>query len=160
MNINILKQISLLSLFLGGALGVLTPIPFVDGLALWTVLLGSAPIVIIFMLKMKMLDIQTVKESIVLGSIIGFISLVGFALFYIPITVVLMKLFHYSANQGMGIIVSQANLLVFIIFIIFVGILSATINAFSGFLTFYGVDLYKMLNKKNEKFEVKDNDGI
>lgn len=155
MNKNVLKQISLLSLFLGGALGVITLIPFINGLAFWILMCASAPIVILFMLKMEMIDIQTVKESIVIGSIIGFVSFIGFSIFYIPLTVLLMKLFHYSTNYGMSITLSQASLLLIIVFVLFVSILCATVNAFSGFLTYYGVDLYKMLNKKDEIFKLK-----
>ena len=158
MNTNILKQISILSLFLGGALGAITSIPYIDGIAFWILMCLSAPIIILFMIKMEMLDIQTVKESIVIGSIIGFVSFIGFSIIYIPITVLLIKLFNYASNYGMAVTLSQASFLLIVVFVLFVSVLSATINAFSGFLTYYGIDLYKMLNKKDDSFNLENYD--
>lgn len=155
MNTNILKQISLLSLFLGGALGIITVIPFIGELAFWILMCASAPIVILFMMKMEMLDIQTVKESVIIGSIIGFISFIGFSIFYMPITVLLIKLFNYSTNYGVSLALSQASFGLIIVMVLFISVLNATVNAFSGFLTYYGIDLYKILNKKDEQFKLK-----
>ena len=95
MNTNILKQISLLSLFLGAALGVITLIPFIGELAFWVLMCAASPIVILFMMRMEMINIQTVKESVVIGSIIGFVSFIGFSIFYMPISVLLIKIFNY-----------------------------------------------------------------
>ena len=155
MNTNILKQISLLSLFLGGALGVITVIPYIGELAFWVLMCASAPIVILFMMKMEMISIQTAKESVVIGSIIGFVSFIGFSIFYMPITILLIKLFNYSTNYGVSLALSQASFGLIIVMVLFISVLCATINAFSGFLTYYGIDLYKMLNKKDETFKLK-----
>lgn len=155
MNTNILKQISLLSLFLGAALGVITLIPFIGELAFWVLMCAASPIVILFMMKMEMIDIQTVKESVVIGSIIGFVSFIGFSIFYMPISVLLIKIFNYSTNYGVSLALSQASFGLIIVMVLFISVLSATVNAFSGFLTYYGVDLYKMLNKKDENFKLK-----
>ena len=155
MNTNILKQISLLSLFLGGALGIITVIPYIGELAFWILMCASAPIIILFMMKMEMIDIQTVKESVIIGSIIGFISFIGFSIFYMPITVLLIKLFNYSTNYGVSLALSQASFGLIIVMVLFISVLCATVNAFSGFLTYYGIDLYKMLNKKDEQFKLK-----
>ena len=155
MNTNILKQISLLSLFLGGALGVITLIPFIGELAFWVLMCAASPIVILFMMKMEMIDIQTVKESVIIGSIIGFVSFIGFSIFYMPISVLLIKLFNYSTNYGVSLALSQASFGLIAVMVLFIGVLSATVNAFSGFLTYYGIDLYKILNKKDENFKLK-----
>ena len=155
MNTNILKQISLLSLFLGAALGVITLIPFIGELAFWVLMCAASPIVILFMMRMEMINIQTVKESVVIGSIIGFVSFIGFSIFYMPISVLLIKIFNYSTNYGVSLALSQASFGLIIVMVLFISVLSATVNAFSGFLTYYGIDLYKMLNKKDENFKLK-----
>lgn len=155
MNTNLLKQISLLSLFLGAALGVITLIPFIGELAFWVLMCAASPIVILFMMKVEMIDIQTVKESVVIGSIIGFISFIGFSIFYMPISVLLIKLFNYSTNYGVSLALSQASFGLIVVMVLFISVLSATVNAFSGFLTYYGIDLYKILNKKDETFKLK-----
>lgn len=160
MNINILKQISLLSIFLGAALGVITVVPFVGEIAFWTLMCLSAPLVLCFMIFIHVLEIKDVKESVILGSVAGFVSFIGFSLFYIPLVIILAKFFQIYPNYGVSVSLSNASLGMIIILVIFMGILNATVNAFSGFLTYYGIDMYKMLSKKEEKFEVKDNDGV
>ena len=98
MNTNILKQISLLSIFLGAALGVITIIPFIGEIAFWVLMCFVAPLVLCFMIYNGALLIQDVKESVVLGSIVGFVSFVGFSVFYIPLVVLLAKVFQIYPN--------------------------------------------------------------
>ena len=162
MNTNILKQIAFLSLFLGAILGVITVIPFIGQFAFWTLMCASAVIVILFMIWIGNLEIQTVQESAIIGAIIGFISFVGFSLFYMPIVAFLAKVFNISTNYGVSYAISNSSLGLLIVMVIFIGVLSATVNAFSGFLTFYGIELNKMLKKRDNqtKFEVKENDRI
>ena len=162
MNKNVLKQTALMSLFLGAILGIITVIPYIGEVAFWTLMCLSAPIVILFLIWLNALKIQAVQESAVVGSIIGFIAFIGFSIFYMPIISVLAKVFKIYPNLGVSYAISNSSIGLLIVLVIFMGVLSATVNAFSGFLTFYGIELHNMLNNKNlqEKFEVKDNDGI
>lgn len=162
MNTLLLKQISILSLFLGGALGIVTLIPFIGEIAFWLLMCLSSTAVMLFMIHLEMLDIQTVQESAILGAIIGFVSFVGFSIFYIPITVILAKVFQLYTNYGIAISLSNASFGLIIVLVIFMGILCATVNAFSGFLTFYGNDFYNTIKKNNDnnKFNGGSNGGI
>lgn len=162
MNTNLLKQITILSLFFGAVLGFLTLIPFINQISFWVLMCLSATAVIVFMTKLELLEIQSVRESAVLGAIIGFIAFFGFSIVYIPVTVILMKLFNLYTNYGIAVSLSNASFGLTLVLVIFMGVLSATVNAFSGFLTYYGLDLYKIMNKdrQNNEFEVKDNDRI
>ncbi len=157
MNKTILKQISLLSIFLGAALGVITIIPFIGEIAFWTLMCLSSAAVILFMIKLEMLEIKSVQESAVLGAIIGFIAFIGFSIFYIPLIIMLAKFFQFYPNYGVSMALSNASTGLIILLVLFMGVLCATINAFSGFLTYYGIDFYKMLNKKDddEHFKLK-----
>ncbi|MBQ8168575.1 hypothetical protein IJZ97_04070 [bacterium] len=157
MNKKILKQICFLSLFLGAILGTVTVIPFIGEIAFWILMCLAAVIVILFMTKKEMLEVKSVQESAVLGAIIGFIAFIGFSIFYIPIIVMLAKIFQIYPNYGVSMALSNSSLGLLVILVIFMGVLAATINAFSGFLTYYGIDLYKMLNSKdeNETFKLK-----
>ncbi len=155
MNKNILKQVSLLSIFLGAALGVITIIPYIGEIAFWILMCLSSTAVILFMTKLDMLKITTVQESVVLGAIIGFISFIGFSIFYIPIIIVLAKFFRYYPNYGVSMALNNASVGLIIILVIFMGVLAATINAFSGFLTFYGIDFFQLLNKKDDEEHFK-----
>ena len=155
MNKNVLKQVSLLSIFLGAALGVITIIPYIGEIAFWILMCLSSTAVILFMTKLDMLKITTVQESVVLGAIIGFISFIGFSIFYIPIIIVLAKFFRYYPNYGVSMALNNASVGLIIILVIFMGVLAATINAFSGFLTFYGIDFFQLLNKKDDEEHFK-----
>lgn len=155
MNKNILKQVSVLSIFLGAALGVITIIPYIGEIAFWSLMCLSSTAVILFMTKLDMLKITTVQESVVLGAIIGFISFIGFSIFYIPIIIVLARFFRYYPNYGVSMALNNASVGLIIILVIFMGVLAATINAFSGFLTFYGIDFFQLLNKKDDEEHFK-----
>lgn len=151
MNKKILQQLSILSLLLGGILGILTVIPFIGTFAFWILMCFASTVILLFMTKKELLAINSVKESAVLGSIIGFVSFIGFSIFYVPIIVMLAKLFQISPNYGVSMALSNASFGLIVVFVIFMGVLSATLNAFSGFLTYYGIDLYEKLNTKEEK---------
>ena len=155
MNRRVLKQTALLSLFLGAILGIITVIPYVGNIAFWILMCLTSVIIILFMMKLEMLEIKSVQESAVLGAIIGFISFIGFSVFYIPIIVLMAKIFQFYPNYGISIALSNASFGLIIILVLFMGVLSATLNAFFGFLTYYGIDLYKVLNanEENEKFK-------
>lgn len=150
MNKSILKKISLLSLFLGAALGVITAIPYIGDIAFWILMCVSSTIVIIFMTKLEMLKINSVQESAVLGAIIGFVAFIGFSVFYMPLIIALAKLLQIYPNYGVSMALSNASFGLITVLVIFMGVLSATINAFSGFLTYYGIDFFQMLNQKDE----------
>ena len=151
MNKKILQPLSILSLLLGGSLGILTVIPFIGTFVFWILMCFASVAVLLFMIKKELLAINSVKESAVLGSIIGFVSFIGFSIFYVPIIIMLAKLFQISPNYGVSMALSNASFGLIVVFVIFMGVLSATLNAFSGFLTYYGIDLYEKLNTKEEK---------
>ncbi len=151
MNKKILKQLCLLSLLLGGILGVFTVIPFIGTFAFWILLCFVSTMIILFMIKKELLVINSVKESAVIGSFIGFVSFIGFAIIYVPIVIALAKLFLIYPNYGVSMALSNASFGLVVVFVVFMAVLSATLNAFSGFLTYYGINLYEMLNSKEEK---------
>ena len=160
MNTKLLKQICILSLLLGGVLGLLTLIPFVNQISFCVLMCFAAVCVMLFMVKLEILEMQSVKESVILGAIIGFVAFLGFSIIYIPITVFLTKVFQVYTNYGIAVSLSNASFGLTLVIVLFMGILGATVNAFSGFLTYYGIDFYRMLYKKDDNFEVKDNDRI
>ena len=155
MNTIILKQISLLSLFLGIALGIVTTIPVIGEFAFWILMCAIAPIVMLYMIKLDMIELKNVKESVIIGSIIGFIAFLGFSFSYIPLVILLLKLFNVSTNYGVSLALSNASFGLILVMVLFISVLSATVNAFSGFLTYYGIDLYKIVNKEDETFKLK-----
>lgn len=155
MNTKVLKQITFLSIVLGAMLGLITAIPFIGSIAFWILMCIASTIIITMMTKSELLIINSVRESAVLGAIIGFTSFLGFSLFYVPIIIILAKYFNIYPNYGISMALSNASSGVIIIFVIFVAILSATLNAFSGFLTFYGINFFKSNNNEHTSFKLK-----
>lgn len=143
MDKELLKQIIILSALFGGVLGILATIPFIGQLAFFVVMCLVSAIIIVFLSKLGFLEICEVKESVVLGSIIGFISFMGFCVAYMPITVILAKVFHFYSNYGAAMMIGNASLGMLLVLAVFMGVLSATVNAFTGFVTYYIMEFLK-----------------
>ena len=99
------------------------------------------------MIKYGCISLSSVKDSVIVGAIAGFVSYMGFSIIYVPISVLLMKFFQIAANYGVGLMLQNANLFILIVISLFLGVLGATINAFTGFLTFYVIDLVNSMRK-------------
>lgn len=151
MDKSLLKLILLISAFLGCVFGILTLVPYIGEIAFWLLLCFAAVIEMTFLMKTKLLELYTVNESAVIGGIIGFVSFMVFCIVYVPAVVILYKFFNYSINYGISIILSGANFWIILILSVFMSILSATINAFTGFITYYVKECIKTLDKNEEK---------
>lgn len=149
MNINyiLLRQISILSIFFGLLLGLVTLIPYAGAISFVFLLCFVAPLVIWILIKYGCISLSSVKDSVIVGAIAGFVSYMGFSIIYVPISVLLMKFFQIAANYGVGLMLQNANLFILIVISLFLGVLGATINAFTGFLTFYVIDLVNSMRK-------------
>lgn len=139
------RQITVLSLFFGALCGLITLIPIVGMYSLIFLICFIAPLVIWILIKYNCLSLSSIKESVIVGALTGFVSFLGFSIIYIPISAILMKLFNLTANYGIGIMLANASFFLLMVISLFMGVLSATVNAFTGFLTFYVINL---INKK------------
>lgn len=149
MNINytLLRQISVLSIFFGLLLGAITLIPYVGTFSFIFLICFMAPFVIWILVKYNCLSLTSIKDSVIVGAIAGFVSYIGFSILYVPVSVVLMKFFHLAANYGVGFMLQNASFFILIVVSIFMGVLGATVNAFTGFLTFYVIDFLNSVRK-------------
>lgn len=150
MNINfiLLKQIAILSAFFGAVLGALTLIPYLGVISFVFLICFISPLVIWILVKYNCLSLSSIKDSVITGAISGFIAYMGFSIIYVPISVILMKLFHISANIGVGYMLGNASFFLLLILSLFMGVLGATVNAFTGFLTFYVLDFISSIEKR------------
>ena len=153
----LLKKIAFLSLFLGVVLGVIATIPFIGAIAFWVLMCLSSTCIFLLLRAAQVFDLYSIQQSSVLGALIGFLSFIGFATIYIPVVIIFAGIFKIYLNYGVSVTLTHASFGLIIAFVIFMGILSATINAFSGFLTFYGIDFYNKLQNQNndEQFRLK-----
>ena len=148
MNTSLLKLISTLSLVLGVICGILSILPFIGGIVFFVLMCLASVIIIIFLMNRNFLQLESVPESITIGAIIGFISFIGFSIIYLPLVVILMKAFNYYANYGVALSLNNANLFVILVVSLFMAILCATINAFTGFIIFYVTEILKNMNNR------------
>ena len=149
MNLTLLKQIGILSSLLGAVLGVITLIPFVGNISFLILMCLSSALIILIMVKYGVLEILSVKEGVSLGAVIGFVSFIAFSIIYLPFVAILGKVFKLYSFYGIAMIMNVGSFGVILMLTVFVAVLSAVINAFTAFLTFYGIELYNKL-KQNE----------
>lgn len=149
MNLTLLKQIGMLSSILGAVLGGVTLIPFIGNISFLILMCLSSAIIILLMVRCEMLEILSVKEGVSLGALIGFVSFLAFSIIYLPCVAILGKVFKLYSFYGISLIMSVGSFGVILMLTVFVAVLSAVINAFTAFLTFYGIELYNNL-KRNE----------
>lgn len=147
-NMSLLKVILLMSTMLGFVVGLLSPVPYLGALAFIVLLCFSAPIVLGMLLRIKVLRMDNISESALLGAIVGFVSFIAFSLIYMPVVMIMYKIFNYYVNFGVTLALNNSNLFVIIMISIFMGILSAITNAFSGFLTYYIAQTIENINNK------------
>lgn len=149
-NFILLKQIAILSTFFGAVLGAITLIPYLGVISFVFLISLIAPLVIWLLVKYNCLSLSSTKDSVIVGAIAGFVAYLGFSIIYVPISVLLMKVFHLAANVGVGFMLGNATFFLLVVISLFMGVLGATINAFTGFLTFYVLDFINSIEKKGK----------
>jgi len=161
MNPLLVKQTAILSAILGGILGVLTLIPFVRNFSFMILILCISAVIIVYMKKNDLIGIIDVKEGAILGAIIGFVSFIAFSIVFMPLVVIVGFIFKGYYTFGISYLMRASGFFVLVMLVIFMGILSALMNAFAGLVTAY---VYEVLSgvKKEEKqeenvdFEIKE----
>lgn len=147
MDTTLLRQISILSIFFGLILGLSTLIPYVNVISFIFLIFFVAPSVLWLLIKYNCITLDTTKGSIIVGALSGFISYMAFSVIYIPCSIILIKIFHITTNYGIAMILNNANLFLLIVISLFLGVFSATLNAFTGFLTYYVIELLNSIKK-------------
>lgn len=161
MNPIIIKQAAILSAILGGVLGILTLIPFIGSISFLVLILAVSAVVIVYMKRNDLIGIIDIKEGAILGALTGFVSFIAFSIIFVPIIALIGLIFPNYYNFGITYMIKISGFFVLILIVIFLAILSALMNAFSGLVTAY---VYEVLTgiKKEEKeeenidFEIKE----
>ena len=169
MNINILllKQIAILSAIAGGALAVVSIIPYINVFSFTILMLFLRGGVLYYMKRNNMIGIFDLREGSIFGAVVGFVSFIAFSVVFVPLDIILSLLtkgFHallsfipvhtsfllYFFNNFGGFIV-------LIMLIIFVGLLSALMNAFTGLVTAYVYEALSGIKKEenNENIDIE-----
>ncbi len=144
----LVQKIIILSLIVGLILGLLAPVPVVGMIMLFSVLLLASPIVILYMILAGELDLTSPKDSIITGAIIGFSANLTFAVLYSILMVLLAKVFHFTPNFFLTAMITNSPIWLIGTFIIFLGVLCATTNSFTGFATYYIINFIRDVYEK------------
>lgn len=148
MNKVILKDLVLCSLLIGIVFGVIACIPYISGFALFGVLFLTAPVVILLLIMSGKADLTTPKNSIVSGALTGFFANITFSFAYSIIVALLYITLKFTTNYFLTAMIINSPIWLLIVIILFVGVLTATTNAFSGFLTYYIINLIRDIYEK------------
>lgn len=157
MNKEIFKSITILSLSVGAVFGLLSAIPYIGGIALFGYMFFTAPVVLVLLIMAGKADLATPKESIINGAVSGFFSNITFSFAYAVIVAILFLTIKYSSNYFLTAMIINSPVWLFVTVVVFVGVLSATTNAFSGFMTYYIINFIRdIYEKKTQSKEGKN----
>ena len=148
MNKVILKHLAILGLLIGAVLGILAAIPYVGGFALFAVLFLASPVVMLLLIMAGKYDLTTPKDSIINGALIGFFCNITFSFAYCIVTAILYLAIKFTTNLFLTVMIINSPVWLLILVVLFTGVLTATTNAFSGFLTYYIINLIRDLYAK------------
>ena len=161
MNLLLLKQISLISIFAGAVLGFVTVVPYLSLLSFLLLIVCLSAFVIVYLKQNDLIGIISVREGCIFGALIGFVSFIAFSIVYTPISMLLGWLFP-SYTQGFlrFFLTSFGSFIVMVLLMILMAGISALFNGFTGLVTAYVYELITGIKKENNQnssvdFEIK-----
>ena len=156
MNINILllKQTALLSVFAGLITGLVTLIPLIGPVVFTFYFMALSAGIIVYLTKINILGTITVKEGGIIGAVVGFVSFLAFSCVFIPMSALISFIF----NSWVGSIIiscftSIATFFVLLFLLFFVALLCALMNGFSGAVTVYVYEVLAGLKHNEANFK-------
>ena len=147
----VIKNLIVVSLLLGCIFALFAPIPYVGMLALFGNMLFAAPIVMLYLIMDGKLEINSAKDSIIYGAICGLSTNLTFSGIFSIILIIMLSIFNIASNFFLSAVVVNAPLWLLLICIIFIGTLCATLNAFSGFATYYVIEFIRDVYERKSK---------
>jgi hypothetical protein len=150
MNLLLLKQLSILSVFAGAILGFITIIPYVSFFSFMLLITCLSAFILVYLKQNDLIGIINVREGCIIGSVIGFVSFLAFSVVFTPISMLLGWLIP-SYTQGFlrfFLTGGFGSFMVMLLLMILMAGLSALFNAVSGLITAYVYELITGLKKE------------
>ncbi len=149
MELVVLKRMVIISSILGAIIGIITVVPIINVLSFFVILFLSAPIVIMYMTKYNMMGVLDLKQSLIYGAIIGFISFLGFSITFVPLATIIGLIYKSSFYLGVSMLFRE-GFFVMLLMVFFVALLGgALMNSFSSLL-YYQIRTYLFKDEINE----------
>lgn len=149
-----LKQVLILSALFGIALALFALLPVIVKFSIFILMTCVSLPVIILLRRAGVLEIFTVKESLCIGALCGFISFVVFSIIYLPLVYLLSSIFAISYLGGFILMLKLSSFGLMLMFTIFIAIISALCNSFTSLIYFYIVNGLETV-KKDKTFKLK-----
>ena len=148
MNLLLLKQLSILSLFAGAILGFVTVIPYLSMFSFLILILCLSAFILAYLKQNDLIGIISIREGCIFGAVIGFVSFIAFSIVYTPISMLLGWLIP-SYTQGFlrFFLTSFGSFVVMILLMILMAGISALFNGFAGLVTAYVYELISGIKK-------------
>lgn len=157
MELIVLKRMVILSSIIGAILGIITVIPIINILSFFAILFLSAPIVIIYMTKYNMIGVIDLKQSLIYGAVIGFISFLGFSITFVPLATIIGLIYKSSFYLGVSMLFRE-GFFVMVLMVVFIALLGgALMNSFSTLL-YYQIKTYLFKDEINDNILNKNID--
>ena len=148
-NINLIRQMSIFSALIGAIVGVIALIPIIGNLIFTLFYIALSAILIVYLKRNNILGELTIKEGGILGAIIGTTATTAFLIIHIPLASLIQFIFN-NGWIGQIIIACFSSFLAFfclIFMLVFVIMLAALMNGFSGAATVYVYDVISKLKQ-------------
>jgi len=151
MNRAIIKSLIICSLILGLILGILSVIPYLGVISFLALMLFSAPLVMLYLIMDGKLDLTNIQNSIIQGAITGFFANIMFCSVFAILSVLILVGFNYSVNLILVSMIKNSALWLFVLMVLFISVLTAVTNAFTGFITYYIINVIRDIYEKKHK---------
>lgn len=137
----LLKTVCFSSFITGAVLGIL---PLIPAFMIWAAVIlmfSVSPFIIIYLKKLNILNTEEANKVITVSAIAGAFAVFGFCTIYLPVALILNLIF--KIQSFLWVKVAFINFGFMIPMILFTALLSALLNAFSGFVTLYFINMKK-----------------
>ena len=153
MNLLLLKQLSILSLFAGASLGLIGVLSYPTFIVSILILMFAvAALIIVYLKQNDLIGIINVKEGCIIGAIIGFISFIAFSVVFAPISMLFGWLIPAYTLGFLRFFMGNFGTFIEMIFlIIFMAGIGALFNGFNGLVTAYVYELITGIKKENNQ---------
>lgn len=158
MNFELMKKVTLLSVFVGFVIGLITLVPYINLFSFLFLTFLIAPALIIYLKMNNMLGIVDTREGAIIGAIIGIASFTGFFILFTPLSALIGLLYKNGVYVVMKWFFSSGGgIMVLILAFLMIGSLIALFNAFSGTFTAYLYQEQQKLHKEqNQNFQIEN----
>lgn len=158
----IAKNMSILSFIIGLIGGVLVIIPLINIFVFLAVIFLSSVIVYFYFKRKEEIGLFEPKQAAAYGALSGFVSFLGFSCTMVPLALILSfinsiwfhKMVWFSFIKTVFSLGLISGTVIMLMFVFFVALLSAILNAFSAMVTVFIMQTVDGTDKEKDEFKI------